>query len=66
MSKTLQEDITFSGKAKMVQAKMNSYLNIPVYSLISSTNVKYGNKINNYRAPHTHISNRKDDEQHFN
>ena len=67
MSKTLQEDTTFSGKAKMVQAKMNSYLNIPVYSLISSTNVKYGNKINNnYRAPHTHISNRKDDEQHFN
>ena len=67
MSKTLQKGITFSGKAKMVQAEMNSYLNIPVCSLISSTNVKYGNKINNnYRASHTHISNRKDDEQHFN
>ena len=47
MIKTLQKDITFSGKAKMVPAKMNLYLNIPVYSLISSTNVKYGNKINN-------------------
>ena len=40
--------------------KMNSYLNMPVYRLISPSNIKYENKINhNYRAPYTHISNRK-------
>ena len=59
MSKTLQKDISFSHKVQMVQAKMNSYLNIPVYSLISPSNIKYENKINNYRAPHTHINNGK-------
>ena len=31
----------------MVQAKMNSYVNIPVYSLIPPSNVKDENKINN-------------------
>ena len=60
MSKTLQKDISFSHKVQMVQAKMNLYLNIPVYNLISPSNKKYENKIiNNYRAPHIHISNRK-------
>ena len=29
----------------MVKAKMNSYLNIPVYSLICPSNIKYENKI---------------------
>ena len=31
----------------MVQAKMNSYLNIPVYSLIYPSNIKDENKLNN-------------------
>ena len=31
----------------MVKAKMNSFLNIPVYSLISPSNMKYQSKINN-------------------
>ena len=30
-----------------------------VYSHISPSNIKYENKINNYRAPHIYISNRK-------
>ena len=34
MSKTVQKDISFSIKVKMVQAKMNLYFNLPVYSLI--------------------------------
>ena len=34
MSKTLQKDISFSQKVQMVLAKMNLYLNLPVYSLI--------------------------------
>ena len=60
MIKTLQKYISFSHKVQMVQAKMNSYLNMPVYSLISLPNIKYENKINNdYPAPHTYISNRK-------
>ena len=33
MSKALQKDISFSLKVQMVQAKMNLYLNLPVYSL---------------------------------
>ena len=59
MSKTLQKDISFSHKVQMVQAKRNMYLNIPVYSHISKSNIKSENKINNYGAPHTHISTRK-------
>ena len=59
MSKTLQKDISFPHKIQMVQAKVNSYLDIPVHSLISLSNIKYENKINNYCALHTHISNRK-------
>ena len=47
MSKTLQKDISFSHKVRMVQAKMNSDLNIPVYSFISPSNIKVENKINN-------------------
>ena len=47
MSKTLQKDISFSHKVQMVRAKMNLYLNIPVYSLISLSNIKDENKINN-------------------
>ena len=31
----------------MVEAKMNLYLNIPVYSLIYPSNIKYENKLNN-------------------
>ena len=38
-----QKDISFS---QMVQAKMNWYLKIPVYSLISPSNIKGENKIN--------------------
>ena len=34
MSKTLQKDISFSPKVQMVQEKMNSYISLPVYSLI--------------------------------
>ena len=37
-------DISFSHKVQIVKAKMHSYLNIPVYSLISWSNVKYENK----------------------
>ena len=59
MSKMLQKDISFCHKVQMVQAKMTSYLNVPIYSLISLLNIKYENKINNYRALHTHISNKK-------
>ena len=35
MSKTIQKDISFSLKVQMVQAKMNLYLSLPIYSLIS-------------------------------
>ena len=50
----------FSNKVQILKAKMNSYLNIPVYSLTSPSIIKYENKIiNNYRAPHTDISKRK-------
>ena len=38
-------DISFSHKVGMVKTKMNSYLNIPVYSLISPSNIKYESKI---------------------
>ena len=34
MSKTLQKDTSCSLKVQMVQVKMNSYLNLPVYDLI--------------------------------
>ena len=34
MSKTIQKDISFSLKVQMVQAKMNLYFNLIVYSLI--------------------------------
>ena len=34
MSKTIQKDIYFSLKVQMMQAKMNSYYNLLVYSLI--------------------------------
>ena len=42
-----ERDISFSHKVQMVQVKMNLHLNIPVYSLISPSNIKYENKINN-------------------
>ena len=35
MNKTLQNDISFSYNVQMVQVKMNLYLSLPVYSLIS-------------------------------
>ena len=47
MRKTLQKDFSFSHKIQMVQAKMNLYLKILVYSLISSSNIKDENKISN-------------------
>ena len=47
MSKTLQKDVSFSHKIQMVQVKMNSYLNLPVYSLISRSVIKDENKVNN-------------------
>ena len=45
MNKTLQKDSFFS-QGSNGAAKMNSYLNIPLYSLMSPPNIKYGNKIN--------------------
>ena len=36
MNKSLQNDIYFSLKVQMVQAKMNLYLSLAVYSLIST------------------------------
>ena len=47
MSNTLQKDVSFSHKVQMVQAKMNLYLNILVYRVISPSNIKGENKINN-------------------
>ena len=58
MSKTLQKDISFSHKVQMVLAKMNSYLNIPVYILISPSNIK-DEIINNNHALHTYIGHGK-------
>ena len=40
-------DISFSYKVQMIKGKMNLYLNIPVYSLLSLSNIKCENKINN-------------------
>ena len=36
MNKSLQNDISFSLKVQMVQEKMNLYLSLPIYSLIST------------------------------
>ena len=36
MNKSLQNDISFSLKVEMAQAKMNLYLSFPVYSLTST------------------------------
>ena len=47
MSKTLQKDVSFSHKIQMVQVKMNSYLNLHVYSPISRSIMKDENKVNN-------------------
>ena len=47
MSKTLKKDISFSHKVPMLQAKMNLYLSAPVCTLISLSNIKDENKINN-------------------
>ena len=46
MRNELQKDISFSHMVQMVQAKMNSYLNVPVYSFIYQSNIKDENKIN--------------------
>ena len=58
-----EQDVTeryFFLKVKMVQTKMNSISIYLFYSLISLSNIKDKNKIiNNYRAQHNHISNRK-------
>ena len=45
MNKTLQKESFFS-QGSNGAAKMNSYLNITLYSLISPPYIKYGNKIN--------------------
>ena len=47
MSETSQKNISFSLKVQMGQAKMNSYLNLPVYSLICTSNIKNENITNN-------------------
>ena len=52
-NKTLQKDISFSHKVQMVQAKMNSYLNIPAYSLISIIYTSM-NFIHKYTNLHTY------------
>ena len=36
MNKALQNDVSFSLKVQMMQAKMNLFLSLPVYSLIST------------------------------
>ena len=36
MKKSLQNDISFSLKVQMVQAKMNLLLSLPIYRLIST------------------------------
>ena len=46
MCKMLHKDY-FSFKIRMVLAKMNLYLNLPVYSLICMQKIKNENKINN-------------------
>ena len=46
-SNTLQKDASFSLKFQMLQAKMNMYLNLPVYSLICMQNITDENIINN-------------------
>ena len=50
----------------MVQAKTNSYLNIPVYRLISWSNIKYEKKIIITARCILTQAVEKDDEQHFN
>ena len=45
-------DISFSHKVQMLKARMNLFLNIPVYSLISLSNIKYENKVNNQLLLH--------------
>ena len=45
MNKLLQNDISL--KVQMVQAKMNLYFSLPIYSLISMENIKDENIINN-------------------
>ena len=68
MCKMLQKNF-FSFKVRMVLAKMNLYLNLPVYSLICMQKIKNENKINNnYHMPHAHISLplENEDEQQFN
>ena len=52
MSETLQKNISFSLKVQMEQAKMNSYLNLPVYSLICMSDIKNENITNNQELLH--------------
>ena len=47
MSKVSQKDISFSLEVQMVQAKMNLYLNLLVFSLNCVENIKDENVINN-------------------
>ena len=46
MNKSLQ-NISFSLKIQMVQAKINFYLTLPIYRLSSTKNIKDENTINN-------------------
>ena len=46
LNKTLHNDISFSPKVEMLQTKMNLYLKLPVYSLMSTQNIKDENIIN--------------------
>ena len=52
MNKSLQNDISFSLKIQMVQAKINFYLTLPVYHLSSTKNIKDENTINNKQLLH--------------
>ena len=52
MSETLQKNISFSLKVQMEQAKMNSYLHLPVYSLICMSDIKNENITNNQELLH--------------
>ena len=47
MNKSLQNDIYFSFKVGLVQAKISLYLRLPIYNLISTYNIKDENIINN-------------------
>ena len=48
----------FSLKLQMVQAQMNLYLSLPIYTLISTQNIKDKNIINNQQLPRAAYSHK--------